>query len=325
MRLGERLERGQPRARRGREVDERAAALDRRERVERARREHGQSAVERLEQVVRVACAGCGSAGGSVEDRLMTTTRSSPFRVRNAGRSAAARSTAARGCWRASSQPMPGRCSASTAASARRARGTSPCGITPSSTSRAARRPSGVSTTSWPPKTRSASSGRPASANGVGHRDEAGRRREPGDDRAAPVTVVVATEPRAPTSQTPTSPVGPAVERVALTTGPGRPSTFPREREFARYHSPALRDGPLRTDRAADARGSSVGKRSLEFIRRTPNGRSGRRRKGSAPRAEGRPIALRRGAAREGARGAPSAGWRSGSARTTRSSARRRR
>ena len=54
VRLGERLERGQARAGGRREVDERAALLDRGERVERARREHAEAAVERARQRVRV-------------------------------------------------------------------------------------------------------------------------------------------------------------------------------------------------------------------------------------------------------------------------------
>ena len=58
--------------------------------------------------------------------------------------------------------------------------------------------------TSWPPKTSSSSAGRPASTNGSFSvtRPIGGAR--PATTAPAPATVVVATEPRAPSSQTPT-------------------------------------------------------------------------------------------------------------------------
>src|SRR5215207_4820040 len=99
---------------------------------------------------------------------------------------------------------MPGRCSDSAASmAAPRALG-SPTGSTPSSTRRAARRASGVSTTSCPPKTRSPSSGIPASAKSGRMVTMPVGSASPAPTAAAPVSAVVATEPRPPTSHTPT-------------------------------------------------------------------------------------------------------------------------
>ena len=98
---------------------------------------------------------------------------------------------------------MPERISASAAASCCDTASGSPVGITPPSTSRAARAASGVSTRSWPPKTSSSRPGSPASANGAVAVTTPVVGASPAAIAAAPVMVVVATEPRLPISHAP--------------------------------------------------------------------------------------------------------------------------
>ena len=150
------------------------------------------------------SCAGCGSIGASVEETLTTTTCARSWRVRNAFRSVTMRASAACGSSRASRPVIPGRCSDSAASSAPASAPGRPTGSTPSSTRRAARIASGVSTTSWPPKTRSPSSTSPASANGGRIVTSPVGSASPAATAAAPVIAVVATDPRPPTSHTPT-------------------------------------------------------------------------------------------------------------------------
>src|SRR5690349_2699633 len=128
--------------------------------------------------------------------------RDRSWRTRKALRSSTMRASAGRGSVRASRPVMPGRCSDSAASIAPPSAAGRPTGSTPSSTSREARMASGVSTTSWPPKTRSPSAGRPAWSkllvtSPVGSAS-------PAATAAAPVKAVVATDPRPPTSHTPT-------------------------------------------------------------------------------------------------------------------------
>jgi hypothetical protein len=98
----------------------------------------------------------------------------------------------------------PGLISRSAAASSPVTAAGRPGGRTPPAARASARLGRGQSSVSWPPKTSEASGGRPASANaGVSVTSPVGGCR-PAVIAAQPATTVVATEPRAPISQTPT-------------------------------------------------------------------------------------------------------------------------
>ena len=168
------------------------------------------------------------------------------------------RASAADGSTRASWPVIPGRCSASAASSAAASVAGRPSGMTPSSTSRAARSASGVSTTSWPPKTRSPSSGSPAPVNGsrvvirpVGSASRAAT-------AAAPVSAVVATDPRLPTSHTPTRPSRAALNGHARNDGMTTKEAFVQRISLSSRSRASDQDIPIVAIRRS-ARNGSIG------------------------------------------------------------------
>src|SRR5690606_7160248 len=107
----------------------------------------------------------------------------------------------------------PGRISRSAVRSSAWTAAGRPWGRTPPAARCSARLGSGQSTVSWPPKTREDSGGRPQSAkSAVSVTMPVGGWR-PAATAAQPVTAVVATEPRAPMSQTPKRAAGGGVGR----------------------------------------------------------------------------------------------------------------
>ena len=195
---------GDVRPERGREVDERAARVERGVGVETGRGEDGLPAAERVLERRRLSCAGSGAAKASVEETLTTTTRESPFRSRNASRSP----------WRPRDE-LERRPAELVRRDARpkiflafpRGRPATACGsqdgITPACARACARSESRVSARSWPPKTRSEIAGRPTAAKGGNSVTSPVGWTRPALSAPAPAIVVVATEPRPPISHSP--------------------------------------------------------------------------------------------------------------------------
>ncbi|WP_344898834.1 hypothetical protein [Streptosporangium longisporum] len=147
----------------------------------------------------RSAWAGWGAGAGSVVETLTTTTRSRPCRSRNSVMSAAI------SCAVAAWSPATGTCrrSSSTRASSSCSACTSLTGTIPAPASAAAFFSSGVATMSCPPKTRSPRPGSPAPRNSGSSVTQPVGGARPARTASAPITLVTATEPRAPTSHTP--------------------------------------------------------------------------------------------------------------------------